>query len=648
MGNDYDLIVVGGGLAGATLARSLAGKGARVLVLERERVFRDRVRGELVHPWGVAETRLLGIYDLLKQTCGYEVRTRFNQIYGAPPAQPRDLIATTPHRAGSLHFPHPDMQEVLLDACTQAGATVQRGLRVTEVRAGPAPAVYADTDDGERTYRARLVVGADGRASACRKWGGFQVQRDPEGMVIAGVLLNGKTPDYSVGHVDEFNQEFLTGHEELLVHPGTYAVSLVHGSQTIWSGDVKVEADQMTTVNVKTGQQTTEKWFGPAGTRPQFSAGLASARAVIAPVTAAFSAEPGTVNCGDSANLKWSSTGAVEGEVSETGKVGESGSQSVSPKQTTTYTYKAMGPGGSATQSATVNVDNTINASLQVTPQEVHYRKVGQQVVEQPQATLSWTVTEAGSNTGLATTIDPLGTVDASGSRQVTPEVKATAVGPVDETTTYTLKATNACGGSETRTASLHIVGTIAPAVSATASEVGLALASIFFPTAYPEQARPEAGLVKSQAEALGKLADAFKKYVGYDATAKLVVEAHADVRGSKKYNQGLTERRAARVKDYLVSQGVPANAVETRAYGKEQEMSKEDVKGLEEKNPTPPPKTRAKASMADWLAYNRRVDISLEPAGLKSSQYYPHGAADSNILWQQAKPRWRMVEKAQ
>jgi hypothetical protein len=302
-----------------------------------------------------------------------------------------------------------------------------------------------------------------------------------------------------------------------------------------------------------------------------------------------------------------------------------------------------MGPGGSATQSATVNVDNTINASLEVTPQEVHYRKVGTQVVEQPQATLSWTTSKAPT-----VSIDPFGSVEASGSRQVTPEVKTTAVGPVDETATYTLKAVNACGAEETRTASLHIVGTIAPAVSATASEVGLALASIFFPTAYPETARPEVGLVKSQAEALGKLADAFKKYLGYDTNAKLVVEAHADVRGGKKYNQGLTERRAARVKDYLVSQGVPASAVETKAYGEDQEMSKEDVKGLEEKNPTPPPKMRERHTYADWLAYNRRVDIALEPAGLKSSQYYPHGAADSNILWQQAKPRWRMVEKAQ
>ena len=51
----WDLIVVGGGLAGASLARAMAAAGARVLVFERERRFRDRVRGEGMHPWGVAE-----------------------------------------------------------------------------------------------------------------------------------------------------------------------------------------------------------------------------------------------------------------------------------------------------------------------------------------------------------------------------------------------------------------------------------------------------------------------------------------------------------------------------------------------------------------------------------------------------------------
>ena len=468
-------------------------------------------------------------------------------------------------------------------------------------------------------------------------WGRIRIKGSPR----AGVLLTGKTADYVVGHADEFDQEFGTRYEELLVHPGTYDVTVVHGDKTLWTGSVKVDADQMVTVDTRTGQQATEKWFGPAGTRPMFQAGIVSARVAVQPVTGQFSAEPATVVCGGSSKLAWSSTGAVEGELSDGGKVGTSGSQDVSPKQTTTYTYKAMGPGGVATESATVNVDNTINASLEVTPQEVRYTKVGNKVSEQGTATLSWKTGQAAT-----VTIDPFGAVDSSGSREVQAAVKQTQPGKVDETITYTLKAVNACGAEETRTASLHIVGMISTGV--TSSDVGLALASIFFPTAYPETGRPESGLVKSQQEVLGRLAEAFKKYAAYDQEARLVLEAHADPRGSNKYNQGLSERRAARVKDYLVSQGVAASSIETKSFGEEQELSKADVKSLEEKNPTPPPKDRAKKTMADWLAYNRRVDISLMPAGLKSTQYYPHGAADSGLLWQQPKPRWRMVEKSQ
>ncbi len=54
-GTNYDLILVGGGLGGAALAFAMARHGARVLVVEREVTFRDRVRGEGVAPWGVAE-----------------------------------------------------------------------------------------------------------------------------------------------------------------------------------------------------------------------------------------------------------------------------------------------------------------------------------------------------------------------------------------------------------------------------------------------------------------------------------------------------------------------------------------------------------------------------------------------------------------
>jgi 2-polyprenyl-6-methoxyphenol hydroxylase-like FAD-dependent oxidoreductase len=68
----YDAIIVGGGLAGASLAKSLGEADKSVLVLERELTFKDRVRGEFMCPWGVGEARKLGIYQPLTETCARE------------------------------------------------------------------------------------------------------------------------------------------------------------------------------------------------------------------------------------------------------------------------------------------------------------------------------------------------------------------------------------------------------------------------------------------------------------------------------------------------------------------------------------------------------------------------------------------------
>ena len=43
MATDQDIVVIGGGLGGASLAAVMARAGASVTVVERERVFRDRV-----------------------------------------------------------------------------------------------------------------------------------------------------------------------------------------------------------------------------------------------------------------------------------------------------------------------------------------------------------------------------------------------------------------------------------------------------------------------------------------------------------------------------------------------------------------------------------------------------------------------------
>ncbi|MDQ3245928.1 MAG: FAD-dependent monooxygenase, partial [Pseudomonadota bacterium] len=85
----YDAVIIGGGLAGATLGKELASAGHEVLIIEKEAQFRDRVRGEQMHPWGIAEARKLGIYDLLKRSGAHEVRFTDLRIAGAPPAPPR-------------------------------------------------------------------------------------------------------------------------------------------------------------------------------------------------------------------------------------------------------------------------------------------------------------------------------------------------------------------------------------------------------------------------------------------------------------------------------------------------------------------------------------------------------------------------------
>jgi outer membrane protein OmpA-like peptidoglycan-associated protein/opacity protein-like surface antigen len=50
----------------------------------------------------------------------------------------------------------------------------------------------------------------------------------------------------------------------------------------------------------------------------------------------------------------------------------------------------------------------------------------------------------------------------------------------------------------------------------------------------------------------------------------QVVLAGHADRSGSDAYNQGLSQRRANRVRDYLITQGVPAGSMTTQAFGEE------------------------------------------------------------------------------
>ena len=80
---DYDIVTVGGGVGGAAIAKAMAERGHNVLVIERETSFKDRVRGEWMAPWGVADAKKLGLYDAIIASGGQDT-PKFARALGRP------------------------------------------------------------------------------------------------------------------------------------------------------------------------------------------------------------------------------------------------------------------------------------------------------------------------------------------------------------------------------------------------------------------------------------------------------------------------------------------------------------------------------------------------------------------------------------
>jgi menaquinone-9 beta-reductase len=151
-GPSYDIVTVGGGIAGAALAKAMAEQGVNVLVLEREGRFKDRVRGEMVVPWGAAEARELRILDVLKDSCAHEV-SLIETGSGL-----RDLKTTTVQQLPALTFAHPEMQDSLLAAAEGAGAKVRRGITVERIEPGTRPTVILSGLNPAHFRQAEMVI----------------------------------------------------------------------------------------------------------------------------------------------------------------------------------------------------------------------------------------------------------------------------------------------------------------------------------------------------------------------------------------------------------------------------------------------------------------------------------------------------------
>jgi OOP family OmpA-OmpF porin len=100
--------------------------------------------------------------------------------------------------------------------------------------------------------------------------------------------------------------------------------------------------------------------------------------------------------------------------------------------------------------------------------------------------------------------------------------------------------------------------------------------------------------------EGIAKLDDAIGKLRGLMLQVVLLV-GHTDRIGTDAYNQTLSEKRAAAVKEYMVSKGVEANRIYTEGKGEKYPVTGDKCKGDK--------KTKA---LIDCLQPDRRVDVEI------------------------------------
>jgi outer membrane protein OmpA-like peptidoglycan-associated protein/uncharacterized cupredoxin-like copper-binding protein len=172
---------------------------------------------------------------------------------------------------------------------------------------------------------------------------------------------------------------------------------------------------------------------------------VSSATATSATVVR-FDATPSTINAGQSSTLAWVVQGATSVSISNgVGNVAATGSTTVTPATTTTYTLTAVAPAGNVTATATV----TVNPGVVVpgNPQIVRFEASPLNIQPGQQSTLSWTTTGA-----TTVSISGVGAVTLNGSTTVSPA----------QTTTYTLSATSSDGKTVTAPVTITVsTGTV-------------------------------------------------------------------------------------------------------------------------------------------------------------------------------------------
>lgn len=178
---EFDVLIVGGGPAGSSAAIRLASKGARVLLVEREKFPRAKLCGEFISPECLGQFEQLGVAERMRAAGGSGVRdTVFYARGGRGVAVPSAWFGGAGGGA-ALGLSRAEMDERLLARAREVGVEVLEEAEVVGVLTGDGGRVagvrvrtggggdVGDSNVGgvrrkEREFRALVTIDATGRA----------------------------------------------------------------------------------------------------------------------------------------------------------------------------------------------------------------------------------------------------------------------------------------------------------------------------------------------------------------------------------------------------------------------------------------------------------------------------------------------------